>query len=94
MKNKKDKKINYQKFLKRKKGETIQLETYINRINQIKIEKINSVSKLTIIEEKNIIFVLPCYLRKKQVNRYDELKFDTSQSKFIITNSKVKKKKN
>ena len=44
MKNKKDKKINHQKFLKRKKGETIQLDTYIIRINQIKIEKINSVS--------------------------------------------------
>ena len=52
MKNKKDNKINYQKFLKRKKAEAIQLDTYINRINQIKIEKINSGSKLTIIEEK------------------------------------------
>ena len=44
MKNKKNKEFNNLKYLKRKKGEAIQLDTYINRINQIKIEKINNIS--------------------------------------------------
>ena len=57
MKNQKNKEFNNQKYLKRKKGETIQLDTYINRIIQIKIEKINGVSKLSIIEEHNIILM-------------------------------------
>ena len=47
MKNKKNKELNNLKFLIKKKDENIQLDTYINRINQIKTEK-------TIIEEHNI----------------------------------------
>ena len=47
MKNKKNKELNNLKYLKKKKDENIQLDTYINRINQIKTEK-------TIIEEHNI----------------------------------------
>ena len=43
------------KFLKRKKRETFHLDIYINSINQIKIEKIKSISKLTIIEENKVI---------------------------------------
>ena len=57
MKNKKNKELNNLKYLKKKKDENIQLDTYINRINQIKTEK-------TIIEENNIILIFPCYLRK------------------------------
>ena len=34
MKNQKNKEFNNQKYLKRKKGENIQLDTYINRINK------------------------------------------------------------
>ena len=58
MKNKKNKELNNLKYLKKKKDENIQLDTYINRINQIKTEK-------TIIEEHNIILISPYYLRKK-----------------------------
>lgn len=93
MKNKKNKEVKNQNMLKRKKGETFQFDIYINRINQITIENLNNASKLTIIEENNIILAFPSYLRKKKVNRYHELKVDTSQSKFIITNSSVNKKK-
>ena len=65
MKNKKDKEIKNQNMLKRKKGETFQFDIYINRINQITIEYLNNASKLSIIEENNIILAFPRYLRKK-----------------------------
>ena len=65
MKNKKNKEVKNQNMLKRKKGETFQFDIYINRINQITIENLNNASKLTIIEENNIILPFPSYLRKK-----------------------------
>ena len=65
MKNKKNKEVKNQNMLKRKKGETFQFDIYINRINQITIENLNNASKLTIIEENNIILAFPSYLRKK-----------------------------
>lgn len=66
MKNKKNKEVKNQNMLKRKKGETFQFDIYINRINQITIENLNNASKLTIIEENNIILAFPSYLRKKK----------------------------
>ena len=55
MKNKKNKEVKNQNMLKRKKGETFQFDIYINRINQITIENLNNVSKLTIIK-KTILY--------------------------------------
>ena len=53
-------------MLKRKKGETFQFDIYINRINQITIENLNNASKLTIIEENNIILAFPQLFKKKK----------------------------
>ena len=61
MKNKKNKEVKNQNMLKRKKGETFQFDIYINRINQITIQNLNNASKLTIIEENNIILAFPSY---------------------------------
>ena len=57
MKSDNEKVSDKRKCFKRKKGETFHLDIYINRINQIKIEKIKGKSKLTIIEENKVIIV-------------------------------------
>ena len=67
MKNSKQKPIN-RKYLKRKKGETIQLDVSINKVNQIKIENSEGISKLTVINENSVILLFPSYIRKKRVN--------------------------
>ena len=41
MENNNSKKSNEMRHLKRKKGESIRLDIYINKVNQIKIEKLN-----------------------------------------------------
>ena len=79
--------------LKRKKGESIRFDIYINKVNQIKIEKLNGQSKMAIIEDNKIIFILPAYMRKKKYNRYNNLIIDTSLSKFSLLNSCERNKK-
>ena len=93
MKNNNSTKSNEKRHLKRKKGESIRLDIYINKVNQIKIEKLNGQSKMAIIEDNKIIFILPAYMRKKKYYRYYNMIIDTSISKFSLLNSFERNKK-
>ena len=66
---------------------------YINKVNQIKIEKLNGQSIMTIIEDNKIIFILPAYMRKKKYDRYYNMIIDTSICKFSLLNSFERNKK-
>ena len=70
MENNYSKNSNEMRHLKRKKGESIIFDIYINKVNQIKIEKFNGQSKMSIIGDNKIIFILPAYMRKK-INTID-----------------------
>ena len=96
MKNNNSTKSNEKRHLKRKKSESIRIDIYINKANQIKIEKLKGESKMSIIEDNKIIFILPAYMRKKKYDRYNNLIIDRSQSKFSLLNSneRIKKKIN
>ena len=96
MENNNSKKSNEKMHLKIKKGESIRIDIYINKVNQIKIEKLKGESKMSIIEDNKIIFILPAYMRKKKYDRYNNLIIDRSQSKFSLLNSneRIKKKIN
>ena len=93
MENNYSKKSNEKMHLKRKKGESIRIDIYINKVNQIKIEKLKGHSKMSIIEDNKIIYILPAYMRKKKYDRYNNLIIDTSLSKFSILNSYEKLKR-
>ena len=56
---------NPRSYLKRKKGEIFLFDIYINKINQISIEKENGKTKLIIINDNRIIISHPGYIRKK-----------------------------
>ena len=93
MENNYSKKSNEKMHLKRKKGESIRIDIYINKVNQIKIEKLKGQSKMSIIEDNKIIYILPAYMRKKKYDIYNNLIIDTSLSKFSILNSYEKNEK-
>ena len=96
MENNYSKNSNDMRHLKRKKGESIIFDIYINKVNQLKIEKFNGQSKMSIIGDNKITFILPAYMRKKKYDRYNNLKIDTSISKFSLLNTfeRIKKKIN
>ena len=57
MKNKYPIKNNDKRHLKRKKGEYIRFDIFINNVNDIKIEKLNIQYKISIIENNKIIYL-------------------------------------
>ena len=86
-------KSNDKRHLKRKKMESIRIDIYINKVNQIKIENLNGQSKMSIVEDNKITFKLPAYMRKKKYDRYYNMIIDTSISKFSLLNSFERNKK-
>ena len=78
------------RYLKRKKGETIQLDVYLTKVSQLKIEKYEGKSKMTSINENKIILLLPCYIRKKRTDIYKNLNIEPNQIKFTISNAPLK----
>ena len=75
---------NPRSYLKRKKGEIFLFDIYINKINQISIEKENGKTKLTIINDNRIIISHPGYIRKKRVDKYTQMEIDPNQCKFSL----------
>ena len=75
---------NPRSYLKRKKGEIFLFDIYINKINQISIEKENGKTKLIIINDNRIIISHPGYIRKKRVDKYTQLEIDSNQCKFSL----------
>ena len=86
-----NKKLNIARtYLKRKKGETIQLDVYLTKVSQLTIEKYEGKSKMTSFNENKIIVLLPCDIRKKRKDIYKNLNIEPNQIKFTISNAPLK----